>query len=160
MPGPSNSGPVQDSPRGRDLTDQDIGPWQQAVEALDNSKVIASLLDHAVVQASSPGRVTLAFPNRFHADQAAVPSRVERLATAAARAFGGNYEVTIGGLEERARTDSLSARRERAREQMLADDVATLQEDPTVKRVVEAFSGKMTAIISEQELTVTGLGDT
>ena len=43
---------------------------------------------------------------------------------------------------------------------MLADDVATLQEDPTVKRVVEAFSGKMTAIISEQELTVTGLGDT
>ena len=159
VPGPRSSGSVEGSPRGRSLRHEDLVPWQAAVEAMDNSKVIASLLDHAVVQASGPGRVTLAFPNRFHADQAAEPARLQRLSEAATRAFGGNYEVVIGGLDERARTDSLSARRERQREEIRATEVAALNDDPTVKRVLAFFGGTMTATISEQELTAAGLDD-
>jgi len=159
VPGPRSSGPVEGTARGRSLRDEDMADWQAAVVEQEKGKVIASLLDHAVVQASGPGRVTLAFPNRFHADQAAEPARLERLAAAAARAFGGSYEVVIGGLEERARTDSLSARRDREREQLRADEVEALKDDATVKRVIAAFGGTMTATISEQELAAAGLDD-
>ena len=120
---------------------------------------MAALLDHAVVESSASGRVTLAFPNRFHADQAAEGARLEQLATAAAKAFGGNYEVAIGGLDERARTDSLAAQRRRQAESQRQDETDALQSDPIVQRVIAAVDGRLTATVSEQELSAAGLDD-
>lgn len=148
------SAPV--GPRGRSLRDEDLETWQRVLTADPGHKVIASLLNHAVVHSSGPGRVELAFANAFHARQAAEPEHLEPLCEAAGRAFGGAYVVEIGGVADRARTDSVAARRERAQQAERDHEIASLVEDPLVRRVMAAFGGTLTHTISEQELTMAG----
>ena len=118
--------------------------------------VNAALLSQAVVQSSGIGRVALGFRNQFYANKALAREVVVALQKAAERAFSGSYEVQIAGIDDRARTDSLTAKQHVAKKQAKADEVVALRNDEAVLRVLKVFSGRIELAMSEQEFLARG----
>lgn len=128
------------------LTDADIEKWQAAVRHQVQKPVVASLLDSAVVSSSEPGRVTLAFGNDFWTDAARQSEALTALTQAAAIAFGGAWQVTIGPPDLRARSDSLGAKRVKDKQQERQSLEQLLRQDRAVKMVIDALDGEITNV--------------
>jgi hypothetical protein len=113
--------------------------------------VISSLLDGAVVVESAPGRVALGFRASFDAEEAARPASIAALRTAAERAFGGSYAVTVTGAHERAQRESPAARRQQADSDRQRQQHAAIAADGRIRAVIEAFDGTLDAVLTEAE---------
>ena len=142
-----------DRPRGRSLRDVDLRAWEEAVRVGLEDPVNASLLANAVVQSSGPGRVALGFRNNFYAGKAGNPAVLEILRRGAEKAFGGAYTLTIAGVDDRARTDSMAAMRQAETKRAKDAEVAALQQDEAVSAVMRVFRGELVHAVSEQELS-------
>lgn len=132
---------------GRALHDDDLAVWHHTIATKLHDAALASHLEHAVLGPGAPGRIVLLFANDFHASQAA--RVLEALGQAARVAFGGQYAVTVGGVDARARSDSLAAR---ARSDQAAHRAAAeraIVEHPTVKAVLAVFGGEVVAVRPE-----------
>ncbi len=137
---------------GRALHDADLAVWRRALSEKLGDPVTAAHLDHAVVAESTPGRVKLAFANEFYAEEARREGVAPKLSAACKLAFAGSYEVVIGGVDPRARTESMAARARTAR---LADRDAQLQalvRTPQVQAVLEVFRGQIALCQTEAEI--------
>ena len=134
------------------MREADLRAWESALQEDLSDPVNAVLLAQAVVQQSGPGRVELGFRNQFYANKAKVPENHAQLVEAAQRAFGGSYEVIIGGVDDRARTDSLTAHRKVETKRVQAREVAALRDDESVQRVISAFDGRISYAVAEIEL--------
>ena len=157
---PAEPAPIPPEParknRGRSLRDDDLHAWEATVRDELGDPIVGSMLARAVVAASGPGRVALAFGNAFHVTKAREPRVLELLKQGAERAFGGAYTVEIAGVQERANTHSLTALRKAADELVRRDEVHALSHDETVVAVLETFAGKLVHAVSEQELLAAG----
>lgn len=152
----STSPPSATKPRGRSLRDSDLATWERVLRDDLDDAVNAALLSQAVVQSSGIGRVALGFRNQFYANKALAREVVVALQKAAERAFSGSYEVQIAGIDDRARTDSLTAKQHVAKKQAKADEVVALRNDEAVLRVLKVFSGRIELAMSEQEFLARG----
>ena len=144
-------------PRGRSLRDADLLVWETTVKEAFDDPVNSVMLAHAVVQHSGPGRVELGFRNQFYVNKATVPKILALLTSAAEKAFGGSYEISVGGVDDRARSDSLTALRKAEIKRVQTGQVAELREDDSVKRVLSVFDGRIAYAVSDVELR--GAGD-
>ncbi len=151
--------PEPDERRGRSLKDADMETWQRALGQDLEQPVVASLLDHAVINGSGPGRVEIAFFNEFFSKQAQQDGNLVWFARAATRAFGGNYQVEVGDCDDRARTQSLAAQRQQAMQGEVKQEILSLKDDPSVQTLIEMVGGTLTETVSETELAATGLSD-
>jgi DNA polymerase-3 subunit gamma/tau len=148
-----------DERRGRSLKDADMATWQRALGHDLEQPVVASLLDHAVINGSGPGRVEIAFFNEFFSKQAQQDGNLVWFARAATRAFGGNYQVEVGDCDDRARTQSLAAQRQQAMQGEVNQEISSLKDDSSVQTLIEMVGGTLTETVSETELAATGLSD-
>ncbi len=155
-PAPAPSATVSARPTGplggRALHDTDLTVWRHALSDKLGDPVTAAHLDHAVVAESTPGRVKLSFANEFYAEEARREGVAGKLAAGCRLAFGGSYEVVVGGVDPRARIESIAAR---ARALRLADRDAQLQalvRTPQVQAVLETFRGQIALCQTEAEI--------
>ena len=155
----STADPEPDERRGRSLKDSDMATWQRALSHDLEQPVVASLLDHAVVNSSGPGRVEISFHNEFFSKQAQQDGNLVWLARAATRAFGGNYQVAVGTCNERARAESLAAQRQQTMQGEAKQQISSLKNDPSVQTLIEIVGGTLKETVSETELAATGPTD-
>ncbi len=140
------------APRGRSLRDNDLAAWESVLRDKRGDAITAALVAQAVVASSGPGRVALAFRNRFYADKARDGGTLRVLRESAETAFSGSYVVEIAGIDDRARTDSLAGRRAAESEQVRRRELEALRTDEHVRRVVDVFSGRIAHAVSETDI--------
>ncbi len=142
----------------RALTDDDLPALRRAIAARPDGAAVASHLDQAVVMRSAPGSLTLGFSNLFFAEQASKPQVLAALTAGCREAFGQPIAVEVGGVDPRARSDSMAARDRSAREQDQATQVAGLTSHPAVAAVLAALDGRIANVQTETELATLGDG--
>jgi len=133
------------------LADADLPRWIEALMA-QSMGLVASLLESAVVQESSPGYVRLGMAMEFLVERASHPEALGVLAAAAHAAFGGTWRVEIGGVDARARTHSLGALRQRAQSVQRQSTEADLRAHPGVLAVVQALQGEIVSVLPDSAL--------
>lgn len=131
------------------LGDRDLAPLQKLLDTELQRPAEAQLLAQAVVVASQERSLRLGVPSDFWLSQAN-PEAVQWLAQALQRSRGGQWQVSFC-VDSRARTDSLAAQNQRARQQQRQSTEQQLRSEPLVQTLLATFGGEVTSVLVEGE---------
>jgi DNA polymerase-3 subunit gamma/tau len=131
------------------LGDRDLAPLQKLLDAELQRPAEAQLLAQAVVVANQERSLRLGVPSDFWLSQAN-PEAVQWIAQALQRSRGGQWQVAFC-VDSRARTDSLAAQNQRARQQQRQSTEQQLRSEPLVQTLLATFGGEVTSVLIEGE---------
>lgn len=134
---------------GTALGDRDLGPLHQLLDRELQRPAEAQLLAQAVVVASQDRSLRLGVPSDFWVSQANAEAQ-QWIAQALQRSRGGSWQVAFC-VDPRARTDSLAAQGQRARQQQRQSTEQQLRNDPLIQTLLATFGGEVTSVLVEGE---------
>ena len=127
------------------LSDADLPKWIAHVSGGAHSALVPTL-ENAVVSSATPGRLLLGFASKYFADNASRPEPLKALRQTAKAVFGAAVEVEIHGVEGRARTECVQAKREARIEGQRAANWEALNNHSSVTRALAVLGGEINRV--------------